>query len=150
MTRKARPKQARGQSHRLERIRNEAGTDVRSNASVTPSASVDCGWGRLIFGNTFSNPAELARALAAEGPERRDIAFYVPDPHVVLAEAPQDLFLDPSHSYRLDLATYRPRHRQQSGFFIRRITSEKDAEDINTIYQSHGMVPVNHRSRGRG
>jgi len=143
MTRNPRQKQMRRQSHRVERIRREAGTvDRPENSEITPGASIDCGWGRLIFGNTFSEPKDLARALAAEGPERRDIAFYVNDPHVVLAEAPQELFLDPSHTFRLDLATYRAKHRKQSGVFIRRLTTEQDAEDINTIYQAHGMVPV--------
>lgn len=143
MTRNPRQKQMRRQSHRVERIRREAGTvDRPENSEITPGASIDCGWGRLIFGNTFSEPKDLARALAAEGPDRRDIAFYVNDPHVVLAEAPQELFLDPSHTFRLDLATYRPKHRKQTGVFIRRLTTEQDAEDINTIYQAHGMVPV--------
>lgn len=143
MTRNPRQKQMRRQSHRVERIRREAGTvDRPENSEITPGASIDCGWGRLIFGNTFSEPKDLARALAAEGPDRRDIAFYVNDPHVVLAEAPQELFLDPSHTFRLDLATYRAKHRKQSGVFIRRLTTEQDAEDINTIYQAHGMVPV--------
>ena len=48
--------------------------------------------------------ASLVDAIRAEGPGQRDIAFYVSDPHVVLAQAPQELFLDPSHTYRLDLA----------------------------------------------
>lgn len=143
MTRKTKTKQTRGQSHRVARIRREAGDiEQHGNEDFTPSAHINCGWGRLIFGNTFSNPKELAEALAAEGPDRRDIAFYVPDPHVVLAEVPQELFLDPSHTYRLNLATYRPRHVQQKGLFIRRLTTKRDAEEINTIYLSHGMVPV--------
>jgi len=143
MTKNPRQKQMRRQSHRVERIRREAGTvEDNRKQDVTPSASINCGWGRLIFGNTFSEPKDLARALAAEGPDRRDIAFYVNDPHVVLAEAPQELFLDPSHTFRLDLATYRAKHRKQSGVFIRRLTTEQDAEDINTIYHAHGMVPV--------
>ena len=62
------------------------------------------------------------------------MAFYVRDPHVVLAEAPQELFLDPSHTYRLDLATYRTGARRRKGIFLRRLTTEQDAEEINTIY----------------
>ena len=143
MTRKTRQKHAQAQSHRVERLRRDTGAvDPRQSDEITPSASIDCGWGRLIFGNTFANPGDLAETLAAERPDRRDIAFYVPDPQVVLAEAPQELFLDPSHAYRLDLATYRARHRRQKGVFIRRLTTEKDAEAINTIYAAHGMVPV--------
>lgn len=127
----------------MERIRREGGqVEPRSKGEIKPSASVDCGWGRLIFGNTFKNAKDLAVALSAESPDRRDIAFYVPDPQLLLAEAPQELFLDPSHTYRLDLATYRPKHRRQSGVFVRRLTTEHDAEAINTIYAAHGMVTV--------
>mgnify|MGYP006292634903 FL=1 len=143
MTRSDRDRRARAQSQRVDRLRREGGAvDPRQSDEITPQASIDCGWGRLIFGNTYDEAADLAEALSAEGPDRRDIAFYVPDPHVLLAEAPQELFLDPSHTYRLDLATYRARHRKQSGTFIRRLTTEKDAEAINAIYAAHGMVQV--------
>jgi GNAT-family acetyltransferase (TIGR03103 family) len=105
-------------------------------------ALIDCGWGRLIFANTFPNAEELAEALRAEGPDRRDIAFYVRDPHVALAAAPQELFLDPSHTYRLDLATYRPAHRRRQAFHIRRLSTRQDAEAVNVIYAARQMVPV--------
>ena len=141
MTRKPKPRHA--QSHRMERIRREGGqVDPRTRDEVTPSASLDCGWGRLIFGNTFEKAEDLARALSSESPDRRDIAFYVPDPQLLLAESPQELFLDPSHTYRLDLSTYRPKHRPQKGVFVRRLTTERDAEAINAIYAAHGMVSV--------
>src|SRR5690606_33039003 len=86
--------------------------------------------------------AELAEALREEGPARRDIAFYIRDPHVLLSLAPHELFLDPSHTYRLNLATYRPSRRQPRGFFIRRLSSEADAEAVNAIYSTRGMVTV--------
>lgn len=106
------------------------------------NASIDCGWGRLIFAHTFDDPARLAESLSREGPERRDIAFYVQEPHVMLAADPQTLFLDPSHTYRLSLPTYRAGRRQTKGYFIRRLTSEADADQVNRIYASRGMVPV--------
>ncbi|KAK0341797.1 hypothetical protein LTR94_024941, partial [Friedmanniomyces endolithicus] len=81
-------------------------------------------------------------ALRAEGPERRDIAFYVRNPHVLLASAPQEIFLDPSHTYRLDLATYRASRRQPRGFTVRRLTSAMDAEAVNDIYAKRRMVQV--------
>jgi hypothetical protein len=75
-------------------------------SAVAPqaNAAVDCGWGRLILGHTFSDPAGIVAALRNEQPGQRDIAMYLNDPHVMLALAPQDLFLDPSHTFRLDLA----------------------------------------------
>ena len=106
------------------------------------NAELDCGWGRLLFGQTFESANELAACIRAEGPGRRDIAFHINDPHVVLAAAPQELFLDPSHTYRLDLIDYRPADEQPHGFRVRRLASRQDAEEINRIYASRGMVPV--------
>jgi GNAT-family acetyltransferase (TIGR03103 family) len=135
--------------HRLKRMRNqgmkpplsprdgeETGEPAKGNAAI------DCGWGRLLFGQTFSDPAALAKAMRAEKRERRDIAVYVREPHLILAAAPQDLFLDPSHTYRLDLATYRASRRKPGRFFVRRLASEVDAEAVNRIYAQHHMVPV--------
>ncbi len=106
------------------------------------NVALDCGWGRLLFGQTFDNAADLAQCIRAEGPGRRDIAFYISDPHVVLAAAPQALFLDPSHTYRLDLAAYRSAEAQPRGFYIRRLSSVQDAEEVNRIYSARGMVTV--------
>jgi len=142
VTRRDRSRHTQAHQHRLERLRRETAAPPPVSKAARSNASIDCGWGRLIFGNTFTEPKDLAETLEAEGPDRRDIAFYVRDPHVVLSEAPQELFLDPSHTYRLDLTTYRAKHRKSGGFFIRRLTTEKDAEAINTIYASHRMVPV--------
>jgi len=115
----------------------------RSSGEVEKkNVALDCGWGRLLFGQTFDSAGDLAACIRAEGPGRRDIAFYISDPHVVLAAAPQELFLDPSHTYRLDLTTYRPAKARSRGFFIRRLSSAQDAEEVNRIYAARGMVPV--------
>ena len=115
-----------------------AGTDMTEKKNV----ALDCGWGRLLFGQTFEKAPELAKCIRAEGPGRRDIAFYISDPHVVLAAAPQELFLDPSHTYRLNLASYKPAKEAPRGFYIRRLSSVQDAEEVNRIYASRGMVTV--------
>ncbi|MCE7028908.1 N-acetylglutaminylglutamine synthetase [Jiella avicenniae] len=133
--------------HRLEKLRasGPSGPAARTRADqdgLKKNAILDCGWGRLVFGQTFADPRELANSLREEGPDRRDIAFYVKDPHVLLSHAPQELFLDPSHTYRLDLATYRPGTRRPRGYFIRRLASEQDATEVNRIYQSRHMVQV--------
>ena len=104
-------------------------------------AVVDMGWGRLIFGQTFADAADLVTAIRAEGPGRRDIAAYIQDPHVVLAQAPQELFLDPSHTYRLELTKLKGT-RKPRGFTIRRLNSLSDAEQVNRIYLAQKMVPV--------
>lgn len=103
---------------------------------------VDCGWGRLIFAHTFADPQVLADTIRDEAPEHRDIAFYVRDPHVVLSLAPQELFLDPSHTYRLWLSDYRPTQTRPEGFMIRRLHETDDAEAVNRVYASRNMVTV--------
>ncbi len=129
--------------HRLRRMRT-AGLKppIPGEEEMKRNAAVDCGWGKLIFAQTFENAESICGALRAEVPDRRDIAFYVRDPHVLLGTAPQELFLDPSHTYRLDLATYRPARSRRRAFFIRRLANETDAEAVNVIYQSRNMVPV--------
>lgn len=131
-------------AHRLKRQRFESlrKTGQTHEDGPSPSACVDCGWGRLIFAQTFDDAAELVATLREEAPEHRDIAVYVGDPHVLLAEAPQEIFLDPSHTFRLELSTYRSGRKQPRGFFVRRLTSEADARAVNRIYSSRGMVPV--------
>ncbi|MGD2152861.1 MAG: N-acetylglutaminylglutamine synthetase [Gemmatimonadales bacterium] len=132
-----------------QRIKRREALTLRSwgDRPVGPAADrldsdvvVDCGWGRLIFAHTFDDPRNLASALRAEGEGLRDIAFYVRDPHVVLALAPQELFLDPSHTYRLWLSSYRPPKMQPRGFTVRRLRTKADAEATNRIYASRGMV----------
>lgn len=136
-------KAAAGYERRLKRMRTFAKElHAASDGTAQPDASVDCGWGRLFFGQTFEDPLALVKRLNEEGPDRRDIAFYVRDPHVLISYAPQELFLDPSHTYRLDLSTYRPSRRRPAGFRIRRLASVADAAEINRIYQSRRMVTV--------
>jgi len=128
--------------HRLKRLRHEGLKPVVGGQGMAENAVLDCGWGRLLFAQTFPQAAPLIEALRAEGPDRRDIALYVRNPHVLLASAPQEVFLDPSHTFRLDLATYRTSRRQPRGFTVRRLVSEQDAEDVNRIYTARGMVPA--------
>ncbi len=130
---------------RLRRMRQQGWkkpVELERSEPIEHDVVLDCGWGRLLFAQTFDSPAALIDALGAEGPHRRDIAFYVREPHVLLAYAPQEVFLDPSHTYRLNLATYRSRHRSARGFVIRRLTSPADAVAINRIYAQRGMVQV--------
>ncbi|WP_062217516.1 N-acetylglutaminylglutamine synthetase [Aureimonas sp. D3] len=115
---------------------------LKTDSAQARDVSFDCGWGRLCFAQTFEDPAHLARSLEEEGPARRDIAFYVSEPHVLLAQAPIDLFLDPSHTYRLDLAAMKPASRAPSGFRIRPLERESDTAAINRIYRVRHMVEV--------
>lgn len=134
----------RAAPHRLKRMRHEGLKPMVGGAEreMTPDAVLDMGWGRLLFAQTFADAQPLIEALRSEGPDRRDIAFYVRNPHVLLASAPQEVFLDPSHTFRLDLATYRPGRRQPRGFTVRRLVSEDDIEATNRIYAARRMVQI--------
>ncbi|WP_029008081.1 N-acetylglutaminylglutamine synthetase [Azospirillum halopraeferens] len=139
----------RAHQHRLERNagptlgrfrRSRAAEDTETEYHA--DAVVDCGWGRLIFAHTFDDLDRLVETLRAEEPGRRDIAFYLQDPHVALARAPQELFLDPSHTFRLWLNEYRPGRRRPKGYAVRRLRTRQDAEGVLRIYASRGMVQV--------
>jgi GNAT-family acetyltransferase (TIGR03103 family) len=105
-------------------------------------ASVDLDWGQLIFAHTYTDAAELARQLQDEPHGRRNIAIYARDPHVILAQNPQYLFLDPSHTFRLWLSQYRAPQLRERGYLIRRMRTLEDAQAIARIYNARHMVPV--------
>ncbi|WP_370152347.1 N-acetylglutaminylglutamine synthetase [Ferrovibrio sp.] len=104
------------------------------------AATVDCGWGRLLFGQTCDGPEQVADRLVEETIGERDIAFYVREPHVVLSIAPQALFLDPSHAFRLDLSAALP-DEGDAAVTVRPATPADESE-INRLYVSRGMVPL--------
>ncbi len=101
---------------------------------------VDCGWGRLVFAQTFDETFDIINLLRAEEEGRRDIAMYVADPHVLISQAPDELFIDPSLTYRLEMHRYRPRRNVVPGVFVRTMSELADAVEINRIYTAHGMV----------
>jgi len=115
---------------------------------------LDLGWGRLIFGQTFGDLHGIVHALRAEEAGERDICIYPRDPHVLVGLAPDELFIDPSYTYRLDLHRYRPRGELIRGVFVRTVTSRAEMDRINEIYSVNGMVVGdaevmwrNHRTR---
>jgi GNAT-family acetyltransferase (TIGR03103 family) len=113
-----------------------------SRDQVKTNVVVDCGWGRLLFGHTFESNPVVAQTLCEEREGKRDIAMYLGDPHVVLSIAPQDLFLDPSHTFRIQLAQYRAPAPRVAGFCVRKLASHDDAEAANRIYARRRMISV--------
>ena len=101
---------------------------------------LDLGWGRLVFGQTFGDLQGIVAALRAEESGRRDICIYPRDPHVLVGLAPDELFIDPSYTYRLDLHRYRPRSELIRDVFVRTVTSAAEMAEINEIYARNGMV----------
>jgi GNAT-family acetyltransferase (TIGR03103 family) len=132
--------------HRLERtrapsLRSWHSGYTRPRETKQDSVALDCGWGRLIFGQTFTDNVALADTLQTEKPGKRDIAMYLRDPHVVISQAPQGVFLDPSHTYRLWLDRYRPAERPPKNFTVRLLNSRADAEAVEDLYVRAHMVP---------
>lgn len=130
----------RGQPPSYQRLQAHLAKDGSQQAC--PPQSLHCGWGRLLIGHTFANPVDLAAELLAEQPGERDIALYVAAPQQVLAQAPQQLFLDPSDTLRLRFSDYRPARRSFRGYRIRRAQNPADWLAINQLYQLRGMLPV--------
>lgn len=109
------------------------------------SAVVEMGWGRVILGQTFDSAESLYAELCNEKEGKRDIAFYMREPHVLLSLGPDKLFLDPSHTYRLWMHEYQPDREQYKGFNIRRAATIEDVESMNRIYASRQMVTCDSR-----
>ena len=130
----------RGQTPSYERLQARFAED--GSALDAQPVAVHCGWGRLLIGHTFPDPGSLADELLNEQPGERDIALYVAAPQQVLAQSPQQLFLDPSDTLRLWFTDYRPATRVFRGFRIRRAQSEADWCAINSLYQARAMLPI--------
>ncbi|KUI39891.1 GNAT family acetyltransferase [Mycobacterium sp. GA-1199] len=103
---------------------------------------IEMGWGRLIFGQTFADPAKLAEVLRHEGHGRRDICIYAREPHVLVSMAPAELFIDPSHTYRLRFTEDPDPGKSPTGFSVRSLQSADDADEMNRVYVRCGMVPA--------
>lgn len=121
-------------------VRNWAQPPEPAREQMREDAWVDMGWGRLLFGHTFRKARHLAHVLCQEKPGERDIGIYLPDPHVVLSATPGQLFLDPSHTYRLWAHAYRSRREPDRGVRVRRVATPEDARIANEICNAHGMI----------
>ncbi|UZJ59329.1 N-acetylglutaminylglutamine synthetase [Pseudomonas sp. KU26590] len=130
----------RGQAPSYERLQARLAED--GSTPETEPLALHCGWGRLLIGHTYPDPASLAQELLNEKQGERDIALYVAAPQQVLAQSPQQLFLDPSDTLRLWFSDYRPAQRVFRGFRIRRAQSEGDWTSINNLYIARGMLPI--------
>jgi GNAT-family acetyltransferase (TIGR03103 family) len=130
----------RGQTPSYERL--QARFAEAPGDTLDQPKAVHCGWGRLLIGHTYPDAAAVASDLLNEQAGERDIALYVAAPHQVLAQAPQQLFLDPSDTLRMWFTDYRPARRGFRGYRIRRAHNAEDWQAINTLYQLRGMLPI--------
>ncbi len=126
----------------LERLARTAWGEVPAPLAEArrDDAVLDCGWGRLVFGQTFGAPDELAATLCDERPGARDICLYAPEPQVVVRHRPNELFIDPSHTYRVDLHRDPPAPRRILGVEVHELATADEAEAIDLLYRRNGMV----------
>ena len=112
----------------------------RRTGDMRTDVVLDCGWGQLLFGQTFTDPSSIVKIMQSEESGRRDIAMYLRDPHVLVAQEPAELFIDPSLTFRLWLHTYRPARESVRGVIVRKMRTQADADATNRIYAANGMV----------
>jgi GNAT-family acetyltransferase (TIGR03103 family) len=106
------------------------------------NAMIDLGWGRLLYAPSFESPKLIAEELQKEQDGKRDIAMYVDAPQLVLAEAPANLFLDPSLIFRRQLEPAKPVDGPAQGVTIRSLATRADIAVTNRMYSMRGMVPL--------
>ena len=104
--------------------------------------ALECGWGRVVFGQTFTDHDRIAAAMADERAGQRDICLYAEDAHVLASRHPHALFIDPSFTYRLELGAHHRSGAEVPGVTIRELRwdSEDDAHAVNHVYARCGMV----------
>lgn len=124
-------------STRWHRLSDDLPEGVRADVVL------ECGWGRIVFGQTFTSAERLRAALRGEESGQRDICIYPREPHVLVAQSPYELFLDPSHTYRLDLSSYRP--GRTSAAIVRPLSGEDDVAAMNAVYGTAGMLRADSR-----
>jgi GNAT-family acetyltransferase (TIGR03103 family) len=113
--------------------------------AMSKDVEIELGWGRLIFGQTFADAGTLAESLRREAPGRRDICIYARESHVVVAGAPSELFIDPSHTYRLRFADGSEEDNSPPspvGVTVRPLNDPSDADSMNRVFVRCGMVPA--------
>jgi GNAT-family acetyltransferase (TIGR03103 family) len=141
-----------GTRHSRGRYPDAGGVDPAPDAGQSPGMTVaqwartefggvvlDCGWGRLVFGQTFPDPELVADVLRSEAAGSRDLCMYLPEPHVLVSRRQGELFIDPSHTYRLRLPAA-VETEPTSAITIRPLRDEGDAETVNGMYARNHMV----------
>ncbi len=113
--------------------------------AMAKDIELELGWGRIIFGQTFADSTVLAETMRREAPGRRDICIYARESHVVVAGAPSELFIDPSHTYRLrftDASHDEAPAANPVGVTVRALKDKGDADAMNRVFVRCGMVPA--------
>ena len=116
------------------------GHDEVEPAPETQGIALDCGWGQIVFGQTFAHRGEAAEVLRSEVEGTRDICIYLRDAHVFVAKHPDEFFVDPSLTFRLDLPAERISAEPPPMVTIGELRTLEEADAVNAIYARNGMV----------
>jgi GNAT-family acetyltransferase (TIGR03103 family) len=103
---------------------------------------LDCGWGKILFGETYNSAEKVAIDLKKEKKKERNILFYPLNPQILLTNYPQDFFLNPAYTYKIDLTSIIYKRSGKVDFSIRKADCEKDIEDLNRVYEKMKMQPL--------
>jgi len=106
------------------------------------NAILDCGWGKLLFGETFVETRKTISELKKERKTERNILFYPLDPQLMMTSNAADFFLNPAYVYKLDIKNVVNRKISRATFVVRKAETEKDIEDLNKIYVKMHMLPL--------
>lgn len=109
---------------------------------IKSNVSVDMGWGKLLFAQTYRKPKTLVQQLLKEGKNKRNLAFYVQRPQILLALAKGKLFLCPSLAYRLNLLTYTQPNIELDPEITVRFLTKKDIKGANLTYKESKALPI--------
>jgi GNAT-family acetyltransferase (TIGR03103 family) len=110
------------------------------HAQDVQGVTLDCGWGQIVFGQTFAHRSQAAEVLRAEAEGTRDICIYLRDAHVFVAKHPDEFFVDPSLTYRLDLPAEQIGAEPPPGVTITELRTVDEADEVNAIYARNKMV----------
>ncbi len=102
---------------------------------------LDCGWGKLLFGETFSETKKTITELKKERKTERNILFYPLDPQLMMTSNAQDFFLNPAYIYKLDLNTFSERKISRTTFRVREAVNQEDIDRLNLVYIKMNMLP---------
>ena len=103
--------------------------------------ALDCGWGKLFLGKTFSSVDKLATELKKEKKKERNICFNSPDSQVILHKYAEKFFINPAYTYSLDLEKFSMRRGTRKTFSLKIVSSESEISELNAVYKKLGMQP---------
>ena len=109
---------------------------------MIPNKIIDCGWGKLIFSQTFTKEETLYKKLIEEPEGTKNIATYSENAHILIAQYPQEIFIDPSYIYRKPIDPSMDLDLAPPNLNTREARFPEDLEMINDIYLSQSFLPL--------